>query len=54
MEGTNLFVNGREMTMYDFITECDDTQYNQQGNNRDQSKRYRKQVEYGEKKYIKP
>jgi len=54
MEESNLMLNGRELTIYDFLTECDASQQNENRTHNNKSKKYRKQVEYGEKKYIKP
>jgi len=56
MEESNLFLNGRELTISDFLSACDDPQQNENMSHKHKHKsnKYRKQVEYGEKKYIKP
>lgn len=56
MEESNLFLNGRELTISDFLSACDDPHQNENipHKHNHKSNKYRKQVEYGEKKYIKP
>ena len=48
------YKNIEEMSISDFLLYEESQSYNQNGRQNDKARRYRKQVEYGAKKYIKP
>jgi len=54
----NPSINVSELDISDFLTPCEETSYNNNNNNNynkhEKSRRYRQQMEYGAKKYIKP
>lgn len=50
----NPSVNVSELDISDFLTPYEETSYNNNHTKNEKSRRYRQQVEYGAKKYIKP
>jgi len=50
----NPSINVSELDISDFVTPYEETSYNNNYNKNEKSRRYRQQVEYGAKKYIKP
>jgi len=52
----NPSINVSELDISDFLTPCEETSYNNNNNynKHEKSRRYRQQMEYGAKKYIKP
>jgi hypothetical protein len=51
----NSSINVSDLDISDFVTPCDESSsYNNNRHKNDKERRYRQQVEYGAKKYIKP
>ena len=47
-------INVSELDISDFLTPCEESPYNNHRSKNDKERRYRQQMEYGAKKYIKP